>query len=173
MDPTTADLRLVTRKHAPGPGAGSLLLAAAATGTIAHAAATAALAALARGEGRGLLQPVNATSHFVHGPEAGQVRDADLAHTAVGVATNHAAAIFWALPMTLWLARRHRRSPAEVATDAAVTAGVAAAVDYGLVPRRLTPGWEHAVSPRSVAATFGVLGLGLAAGAWITRGLRR
>jgi hypothetical protein len=57
-----------------------------------------------------------------------------------------------------------------VVLGAAGTAAIAGAVDYGLVPRRLSPGWEHALPPRGVAAGFAALGLGLALGALVTRG---
>src|SRR5699024_11052344 len=142
---------------------------AAATGTVANLAVIGTLGLLARLEGQDSLQPINATSHWLHGPQAGQTARADLKHTGVGYATNHAAAVFWALPFTWWLARRPRRSSAGIAAGATATAAVAAAIDYGFVPRRLTPGWEHAVSPRSVATAFGALALGLAAGALVDR----
>jgi hypothetical protein len=41
---------------------------------------------------------------------------------------------------------------------------VAGVVDYGIVPRRLTPGWELALPPKSVAAVLAAMALGLAAG---------
>src|SRR5699024_8463364 len=102
----------------------------------------------------------------------GRTARVDLKHTGIGYATNHAAAVFWALPFTWWLARRPRRSSAEIAAGAVATAAVAATIDYGLIPHRLTPGWEHAVSPRSVVTAFGALALGLAAGALVGRDLR-
>lgn len=156
----------------PRPTFLRLLLSAATTGTVANFAAIGTLGLLARLEGQGPLQPVNATSHWLHGPRAGRIGRVDFEHTGVGYATNHAAAVFWALPFTWWLARHPRRSGAEIAVGAAATATVAAAIDYGIIPHRLTPGWEHAVSPRSVATAFGALALGLAAGALVDRALR-
>jgi hypothetical protein len=41
-------------------------------------------------------------------------------------------------------------------------AGLAYFVDYHLVPRRLTPGWELRLSRRSVALGFVALGVSLA-----------
>jgi hypothetical protein len=168
MAPTESDLdRLAPRR----PDAADYILTAGLAGTGGALAALGALALLARAEGRGALQPVNATSHVLYGPEAGARREADLPHTAIGAATNWGAAIFWALPFTWWLMRR-RRSAGAVAGGAAATAGLAAVVDYGLMPRRLTPGWEHAVSRGSVGATFAALALGLSAGALAARALR-
>jgi hypothetical protein len=57
--------------------------------------------------------------------------------------------------------------------DATVMAAIAAAVDYGMVPKRLTPGWETVLSKRSIVAAYGVLALGLAAGALVTQEWRR
>ena len=147
-------------------------LSAAVTGTVASLVTTAVLAGLARAEGKGALQPTNATSHWLHGEEAGHHRGPDLEHTALGYATHHASALFWALPFEAWLASRPRRTGPELLRDAAVMAGIAAVVDYGLVPKRQTPGWEEVLPPRSIAATFAALALGLAAGALVTRDLR-
>jgi hypothetical protein len=143
--------------------------AAAITGTIASLATTAALVALARAEGKGALQPTNSTSHWLHGDGAGRVRRADLAHTGLGYATHHGSAIFWALPFEAWLATRPPRTPAQLLLDASVMAGIAAVVDYGVVPKRLTPGWETVLSKRSIAATYLAMAAGLAAGAMMTQ----
>ncbi len=52
---------------------------------------------------------------------------------------------------------------------ASVISAVAAAVDYGLVSKRYTPGWEDVLPKKSIVATYGALALGLAAGALLTR----
>lgn len=145
----------------------NIALSAALTGTVATLAVTAALAALARAEGKGALQPVNATSHWLDGPRAGRLRRADLRHTGAGFLTNHAAGVFWALPLTLML--RPGEPAGKVAAKAALVAGSALALDYGLLPKRLRPGWEHALGARGVAAGFGAMALGLAAGALLSR----
>ena len=150
-----------------------IALSAAVTGTLASIASAAALAALARAEGKGALQPTNATSHWLHGDEAGRVRRPDAEHTAIGYATHHASALFWALPFEMWLAARPPRTPLHLLRDASVMSAIAAAVDYGVVPRRLTPGWELVLSKRSIAAAYAAMALGLAAGAAITEDLRR
>jgi len=49
---------------------------------------------------------------------------------------------------------------------------LAAIVDYGLLPKNLTPGWEEPLPVRSVAGGFGGLALGLALGGLITSRLR-
>ena len=147
-------------------------LSATISGTVAGLTTMAALALLARAENQGALQPINASSHWLQGEQAGDVEEADAPHTLVGFATNHAAAIFWAIPLELWLATRPPRPPALLLRDAALVSAVAAVVDYGLVPKRLTPGWENALSKRSVAAGFAAMALGLFAGASVTQELR-
>lgn len=124
-----------------------------------------AAAAVARSAGKGALQPLNATSHWLHGPEAGRVRGVDATHSGVGIATHALSALFWAVPYALWLGRKPVRSDAGIVGGAAVTTLVAAAVDYLVMPRRLTPGWELAIGRTGTALTFAGLGLGLAAGA--------
>ena len=132
-------------------------------------ASAAVAAAVARAEGKGALQPLNATSHWLHGTEAGRVRGVDAAHSGVGIGTHVLSALFWAVPYAIWLDSKPGRSEAEIVAGAAVTATVAAAVDYLVMPRRLTPGWELAIGRPGVAATFVGLGLGLAGGTLAAR----
>jgi hypothetical protein len=146
-------------------------LSALVTGTVASVVSAAALALLAKAQGKGALQPVNATSHWLHGDQAGVRRGVDVAHTGVGYGTHHASAVFWALPFEAWLATQPNLTPGTLLRDAAVMSAIAAAVDYGAVPKRLTPGWELVLSKRSLLATFGALALGLAAGAALSRNL--
>ncbi len=146
----------------------SVLRRASISGSLASIAIALALAVLARREGKQVLQPINATSHWLHGKRAGRVRKADAAHTLVGYLTHHASAIFWAYFLERWLGSR-RRGVLAVVPRAAAMSGIAAAVDYGVVPRRLTPGWEHVVSNHSLKIAYVVMGLALAAGALLHR----
>jgi hypothetical protein len=143
-------------------------LSALVTGTVASFASTAALALLAKSEGKGALQPTNATSHWLHGGAAARHDEVDAMHTAVGYGTHHASAVFWGLPFEAWLAARPR-SAFELLRDACAMSAIAAAVDYGVAPKRLTPGWELVLSKRSMVATYAALALGLAAGATLSR----
>lgn len=133
----------------------------AATSTIA------ALTLLARAEDKSPLSPLNATSHSFAGPEAGREEDFRPLLTGPGIATNIAASFFWGSVTAALLTRQKSPSRVQsVATAAAVT-GLAGLVDYGLVPKRLTPGWEHALRNRSVVAAMAAMGIGLAGGALI------
>lgn len=144
-------------------------LAAAASGTVASLVTTAALALLATSEGKSVFQPTNATSHWLYGEQAGRVRKLDARHTLLGYGTHHLSSIFWALPFEVWLASGRSKSPATVLRKAALTATLAALVDYGFMPKRLTPGWETVLSRRSVGVTFAAMAIGLAAGGLISR----
>lgn len=116
-----------------------------------------ALPALSVMTGRGALAPVNASAHWLW-PEAG--RDGfDPRETPVGVATNLGAAAMWGGVMALAL----RRTGAPVATAVGVAAG-AAVLDYALLPRRLSPGWERVLPVGAVAAGFAALAVGMLAG---------
>jgi hypothetical protein len=53
-------------------------------------------------------------------------------------ATNHAAAVFWAIPLELWLATQPL-APRTCCCATRPPSPPAAVVDYGLVPKRLTP----------------------------------
>src|SRR3954451_21064666 len=81
------------------------------SGTAASITSTIALALAARAEGKSASQPINATSHWLNGNEAGSVKTVDLAHTAVGYATHHAATLFWAVLFERWIGERRPLPP--------------------------------------------------------------
>jgi hypothetical protein len=133
-----------------------------ATGSLAGLATTAALTLLGRRQAGSGAAPINATSHVLWGDEAATVDTVDVKHTLPGVLINSGAGIFWALVRELLSDRLPRRDQATAVATGAAVAGLAYAVDYHLMPRRLTPGWELRLPPRSVAVGFVVLGAALA-----------
>jgi hypothetical protein len=135
------------------------------TGTVAALVSVGALAALAKSEGKGALQPLNATSHWVQGDAAAKVEQPTARHTLVGFVTHHLASVLWAGFFEAWLARNPPRSMWDLLRDAFAMSGIAAVVDYGATPHRFTPGWELALSKKSLAATYVAFAFGLAAGA--------
>jgi hypothetical protein len=150
---------------------GTILGRALITGSIASVVSAAVLSLLAKAEGKEPMQPINATSHWLHGEDAWTVTAVDVEHTATGYATHQAATVFWAaLFETIQSAAADIR-PGKVIRDAALVSTIAAIVDYGLVPRRLTPGWEGPLPIRSVAGGFVGMACGLAIGAFLTRHL--
>lgn len=136
------------------------------SGTIAALLSAATLAVLGRQHGKGAAQPINATSHWLHGNSAASQRRPDLRHTVVGFATHHASAVFWALLFEALRGPRRAGASRSRSTvrAAAATAAIASAVDYGLMPRRWTPGWELVLPASAVAAALLALGAGLAIG---------
>lgn len=132
----------------------TLILGAAVT-----VATTAVLATAAAARGRSVAQPLNATAHWVYGPASARVRSADLRHTLAGILTHYGTSVLWALVFELSKGRAPGRTSL---TPAAWTSLLAAVVDYGLVPKRLTPGWELVLPRRPIAFTYGVMAATLA-----------
>lgn len=139
------------------------------SGTVASIATTAALSLLARGAGRSAVAPINATSHWAHGDVAADVSSPDASHTLVGYLTHHGATIFWAYLFERLAGLRGRPGAPVLFRDATAVAAIAAVVDYGLVPKRLTPGWELVLPKRRVATAYAVLAAGLAVGGWLSQ----
>lgn len=129
------------------------------SGTAATLATSAVLAVLARAESKSPVQPMNATSHWYWGRAAGDVREVDLPHTALGAMTHYAASLLWA---GVFEAARRLRPGRTPLGDALAVSALAAAVDYGLVPKRLTPGWERVLSPASIGVAYVALAATLA-----------
>lgn len=136
---------------------------------LASAGSALALSMAAQREGKLPWQPVNATSHWLHGDRDAPVRDIDAEHTLVGLVTHVLSSAFWAVPFSLWATGRPDRTPAELVAGGLATAGFASGFDYGVMPRRVSPGWELALSREGVGAGFLGLALGLALGAWLAQ----
>lgn len=75
---------------------------------------------------------------------------------------------FLAAPFQTWLAFDPPRTLSALQRDAFAMSGVAALVDYGATPKRLTPGWELALSKKSMAVAYVAMAFGLAAGALLS-----
>jgi hypothetical protein len=139
------------------------------SGSLAGLVTTAAVALAGRREARSAVAPINATSHVLWGDEAGTADAVDLKHTLPGLLINAGAGVFWALTRELLLARLPARNRATAAATGAAVGALAYAVDYHLIPRRLTPGWELRLSRRGVALGFVALGASLAVAGWLRR----
>jgi hypothetical protein len=148
--------------HSRDEGHGSTLLERTiATGSFAGLATAAAVALSGAREVGSAVAPINATSHVLWGDEAGTTDAIDAKHTLPGLLINGGAGLFWALVHELLLQRVRRPDPAAAVASGAAVAGLAYVVDYHVIPRRLTPGWELRLSRRSVALGFVTLGLSL------------
>ena len=115
------------------------------------------------------LAPINATSHWLFGADEAARPGLRGGATAVGLATHVAASLFWAAVMALALWRWRLEGGLRLLAAGLATAAVAALLDYGILPRALSPGWHLVLPPAAVGAGFACLGLGLGAGAWLAR----
>ena len=138
------------------------------SGTIASVASSVALGLLAKAEGKSAPRPVNATSHWLHGEGAANVQGVDAAHTGTGYLTHHGACVMWASVMESILARRANVSSSDIALTAAGVSVLAAAVDYGITPKRFTPGWEEVLTKNSIAGVYIAMAAGLTIGGLVT-----
>ena len=144
------------------------------SGTV-SALATAGVASFAgKHENGSYAAPLNATSHIIWGEEAAYHDRPSLKYTLTGFLLNHASTIFWASFYEKLFGRQRMRrlpftvSPGPVSPVKPVYGGAAVAVaayiiDYHLIPKRFTPGFEKRVSGKSLTAIFAALAVGLAA----------
>ncbi|MEO8013105.1 MAG: hypothetical protein ABI642_03070 [Polaromonas sp.] len=139
-------------------------------GSLASVISTAVLAIAGRRESGSAAAPLNAVSHWYWGDEALRQNKADLAHTAAGYLTHHAAATFWA---TLYAAlasdRPSLRTAPGIVLGAVATSATAGLIDFKFTPQRFTPGYEHRLSTGALLAVHAALAIGLAAGALALR----
>ena len=138
------------------------LLASAAGATVTTTAATAICGAVELGNAAA---PINAISHIAWGDEAAEQDDLSTKYTVVGGVLNAAAMASWAA-VHHFVFRPERREPGVVPALArgAATAAIAYVVDYYVVPKRLTPGFEKRLSGRSLFWIYVALAAGLAVG---------
>lgn len=112
--------------------------------------------------------PINASTHALWGEDVAQRDDASLKYTGTGALINQGAGIFWAMIYEKLFGGRADGSaaPKSVLTPlvgAAAVSALAYVTDYHLMPKRLTPGYENRISPKSLAAVFAAIAVGLAA----------
>ena len=140
------------------------------SGTVASVASTISLSLRGKAELDKSAAPVNGPSQWIWGRHAPYQNRFSLRYTIVGYLIHHAASVFWAV----WYERLRQRlpaaeNPAGVVAPAVATAAAAYTVDFHLTPQRLTPGFEHRLSKRSLLTVYGTFALGLAATALIRR----
>jgi hypothetical protein len=131
------------------------------SGTLAALAVTAAASALARRSGGSSAAALNATSHVLWGDSAGRQDAYSAKYTATGFATNYGASVFWALAYEAL--GRGKRTRLRALIDGALTAVLAYVVDYHVVPRRLTPGFEMRIPRSALLVVYAALAGGLSA----------
>lgn len=141
-----------------------------AAGSLGSLLSTAVLLAAGRREAGSAVAPVNAVSHWLWDRESLHADQPDLKHTAAGYLTHHGASVFWA---ALHAAAAHgqpaARTAGAVIAGSVATSALACLVDYRVVPKRLTPGFEHRLSTGAMVGVYAALAVGLAGGAWLVR----
>jgi len=133
-------------------------------GGIASVLSTAYLAWAGRRRGTAAA-PVNAVSHWFFGDRALRRDGASLRYTLTGYLIHHVASVFWGtLHARYWAQQPGHRAPVPAAAGALGASAVACLVDYRLTPKRLTPGFEHRLDRKEMAAVYGVFAAGLLLG---------
>jgi hypothetical protein len=143
------------------------------TGSIASTTSLLALVTACRARGRSASAGPNAISHWIWGMPAWHTQRGDLRHTAVGYGIHHASSLLWGAVYEWWAWRRPTRQPAALAGRAVAVTTLAAIVDYAVVPKRLSPGFEAWLRPREIAIVYLAFAGGLAASALLRDGAGR
>jgi hypothetical protein len=114
-------------------------------------------------ENRSAAGPLNGPSQWVFGRWAAYLRRPSLRYTLTGILIHHLSATGWALLHERLLGRgKVTQTPAQRLGRAAATAAVANVVDFQLTPKRLTPGFEHQLSRKSLLVVYAAFAVGLA-----------
>lgn len=140
------------------------------SGTLAGLFSAAVLLITGKRETGSAAAAVNAESHWLWGDESLREDLPTLRHTLTGIVTHQLSTVFWA---TLYALVRGERKAVKTVPEALIggiaTSAAAAAIDYTLMPQRLTPGFEHRLSRGSMAGVFAAIAGGIALGALLLR----
>ncbi|RZL03431.1 MAG: hypothetical protein EOP36_04860 [Rubrivivax sp.] len=140
------------------------------SGSLAGGLSMLVLALRGRAEKGSAVAPLNAPSHWLHGERALRQTRPSWRYTATGALIHHASALMWGGIFNRLIGKRGPAThPAKLAAGAAVMTAVAALVDFKMVPERLTPGFQHHLSRKSLVLTYGAFAAGLALAAMATR----
>jgi hypothetical protein len=141
------------------------------TGSVASLLSTAVLATAGLRQAGSAVAPTNAVSHWLWGDESLHAQQPTWRHTLTGYVTHHLASIFWAaLYSRLYGHRDAAKTLPQAVAGGVATSAVACFVDYQLVPKRLTPGFEHRLSTGAMVAAYGALAAGFTLGALLLNG---
>ena len=148
----------------------SVLREALVAGTYASMLSAVALSWAGRREVHSIAAPLNAVSHWGWGRSALRMHGFSARHTALGYFIHHCASLWWAGLHAAAMQRRcNAGRPSIIVAGAAATSAVACVVDFKCTPERLTPGFEHHLSRRSLAGVYAMFAVGLAIGALAVR----
>lgn len=140
------------------------------SGTLAGLLSAAVLLAMGKRETGSAVAAVNAESHWLWGDESLHEDRPTLRHTLTGFVTHQLSTVFWATLYALVRGEsRLGRSAAQALAGGLATSAAAAAIDYTIVPKRLTPGFEHRLSTASMLGVFAAIAGGIALGSLLLR----
>jgi len=144
-----------------------LMKRAAISGTVASIASTLALGVRGRAEQSDASGPVNGPSQWIWGRGAARRRGVGR-HTLVGYLIHHAMSVLWGTVFESFHTRRTSGVRHVVLRAMAITA-IAYIVDFKVVPKRFSPGFEKQLSRSSLTQIYGAFALGLVASALLRR----
>lgn len=133
------------------------------TGAAASIATAVTAALLGEAEKGKPLAPLNAVSHIAWGSEAAEHNEPSAKYTATGLLLNTAAVTMWSAVYEM--IHQKRRDPKDLwgaLLDGAMVSALAYVVDYMVVPKRLTPGFELRLSNPSLLAIYASLAASMA-----------
>jgi hypothetical protein len=132
-------------------------------GAVASLLSAAVLALASKREAGSPYACLNATSHWIWGDDAAGHQGPSLRYTGAGYLIHHAASCFWGVLYERSLGERvDRLSPSSRIAAGLTAATIACVVDYRVVPRRLSPGFELRLSKPAITAGYLAFGFGLA-----------
>lgn len=137
------------------------------TGTGAVVGTLLAMSILATRRGKSLTEVLNTSTHIFDRRAETTDSSFSFQRTGLGTMVNIGAAFFWGSVAAYAMANLQRRGTGGKLAAGCLTATVAGTVDYGLLPRRLTPGWEFVLPPTDIAIIFACMGTGISAGSII------
>jgi hypothetical protein len=131
-------------------------------GALAGIATSVAATLLSRAQVGRAPAALNAVSHILWGRDAARQDGFSARHTLAGLLLNQGATAWWGTVFRGVAGRSP--APGRALAGGAAVAALAYLVDYHLIPRRFTPGYELRLDGRALAGIFGALAAGLAAG---------
>lgn len=132
------------------------------SGSLASLFSVIALIVRGRRDAGSAIAPLNAPSHWLFGREALQADRPSWRHTLTGLLIHQGSSMMWGvLYDQLFCKQRKNSNVAALAAGAVGFTAAAALVDLKLVPNRLTPGFEHRLSRKSLLITYGAFAAGL------------
>jgi hypothetical protein len=139
------------------------------SGTLAGVFSAVVLLVTGKRETGSAVAPVNAESHWLWGDESLREDRPTSRHTLTGIVTHQLSTVFWATLYATLRGKRAVKTVPEALLGGIATSAAAAVIDYTLVPKRLTPGFEHRLSTGAMVGVFAAIAGGVALGALLMR----